>query len=581
MYPSMWKRANIIPIHKKGDRQCKRNYRPVSLLPIFGKIFEKLVFDVIYSHLTENDLLTPQQSGFRPGDSTINQLLYITHRIYSAFDEIPNKETRAVFLDLSKAFDRVWHEGLLYKLECKGISGKLLALLSNFLANREQRVLLNGKSSDWKKITAGVPQGSVLGPLFFLIYINDIVENITSDIRLFADDTSIFSVVKNGITSADELNRDLERLRLWAWQWKMHFNSEKTEEVLFSTKRARLDHPVLVLGTEVIERKVEHKHLGVILDAKLNFQSHVREAISKARKGIGMIKYLSKYVSRDVLDQMYKLYVRPHLDYGDILYHKHDPEITSNITKWLEQTQYLAALAVTGAWRGTSRQRLYEELGWESLYQRRWYRRLCHFFNLRKSASPSYLFELIPSERAVTYNFRSSRTYDQNSGRTTRFSNTYFSNTLSEWNLLGNEITSANSISEFKRKLLAVFRPPKKLTYNLHDIVGVRNLTKLRVRFSALNEHRFRHNFDCLSPICDCGYGEEENEHFLLHCPLFANERKDLFDQLAEIPGLNISGLDSDVLCSTLLFGSSDLNVIENRIVLDATISFINRTGRF
>ena len=119
------------------------------------------------------------------------------------------------------------------------------------------------------------------------------------------------------------------------------------------------------------------------------------------------------------------------------------------------------------------------------------------------------------------------------------------------------------------------------MTYNLHDIVGVRNLTKLRVRFSALNEHRFRHNFDCPSPICDCGYGEEENEHFLLHCPLFANERKDLFDQLAEIPGLNISGLDSDVLCSTLLFGSSDLNVIENRIVLDATISFINRTGRF
>ena len=132
-----------------------------------------------------------------------------------------------------KAFDRVWHEGLLYKLECSGISGNLLRLISNFLSNRGQRVLLNGKSSEWKRISVGVPQGSVLGSLFFLVYINDIVENINSGIKLFADDTSLFSVVESSIRTANDLNRDLEKVRLWAWQRKMKFNTDKTEEVIF------------------------------------------------------------------------------------------------------------------------------------------------------------------------------------------------------------------------------------------------------------------------------------------------------------------------------------------------------------
>ena len=123
----------------------------------------------------------------------------------------------------------------------------------------------------------------------------------------------------------------------------------------------------------------EHKHLGMISDSKLDFSADVKEAIVKARRGIGMIRYMAKYVSKDVRDQIYKLYVRRHLDYGDILYHKHDPEFTLDMTKRLERIQNSAALAVSGAWRGTNNDRLYEELGWETLYYRRWYRRLCHF----------------------------------------------------------------------------------------------------------------------------------------------------------------------------------------------------------
>ena len=141
--PTFW------PIHKKENRQLKKNYRPISLLPICGKIFEKLMFDAIYKFLCENQLLTPSQSGFRPGDSTINQLLSITHKIYSASEEFLSRETRAVFLDISKAFDKVWHDGLLFKLKSYGISGCLFTIIKDFLNNRNQRVVLNGKSSIW------------------------------------------------------------------------------------------------------------------------------------------------------------------------------------------------------------------------------------------------------------------------------------------------------------------------------------------------------------------------------------------------------------------------------------------------
>ena len=218
IYPSLWKKANVIHIHKKDSRRCKTTYRPISLLPIFGKLYEKIIFDSVYSHIRQNGLLTLHQSGFQPGDSTINQLLSITHQIYCTFDNVPSLETCAVFLDLSKAFDRVWHKGLLYKLECSGISGKLLTLLRSFLINRQQRVVLNGKNSGWLTVTSGVPQGSVLGSLFFLVYINDLVDGVQNDIKLFADDTSIFTVVKDKDEATETLNQDLERVRLWAWQ---------------------------------------------------------------------------------------------------------------------------------------------------------------------------------------------------------------------------------------------------------------------------------------------------------------------------------------------------------------------------
>ena len=170
-FPEAWKRANVVPIHKKNSKNLKQNYRPISLLPIFGKIFEKLIFNSLYQHLNVNGLLNPNQSVFHPGDSTINQLLSIVHTISAAFNCNPTLDVRSVFLDISKAFDRVWHKGLIYKLRRCGVSGNLLSVIQSFLANIKQRTILNGKTSEWGNISAGVPQGSILGPIYLRTYL--------------------------------------------------------------------------------------------------------------------------------------------------------------------------------------------------------------------------------------------------------------------------------------------------------------------------------------------------------------------------------------------------------------------------
>ena len=194
-FPCDWKKANIVRLHKKGDKQTLKNYRPVSLLPICGKIFERLIFNEMFRFFLDNKLISTNHSGFKPGDSCIDQLLSITHEIYRSFDD--ELEVRSVFLDVSKAFDKIWHEGVIFKLKQNGISGDILNILTDFLGNRKQRVVLNGQVSTWTSVNAGVPQGSILGPLLFLIYINDLSDNLSSNVKLSADDTTLFSVIND------------------------------------------------------------------------------------------------------------------------------------------------------------------------------------------------------------------------------------------------------------------------------------------------------------------------------------------------------------------------------------------------
>ena len=240
---------------------------------------------------------------------TKNQRRLFTHDIYNAFEH--HHDTRAVFLDISKAFDK----GFLLKLKSNGISGHFLNLFSDFLDERYQRTVLNGKSSDWKWITVGVPQLSVLEPLLSLIYVNAPTDNILSLVKLFADDTTVFNVVFDSYISAEVLNQNLRAVQDWAYQWKMSFNPNPTkqaEQVIFSTKVSKVEHPAIYFNSSEVVTVPHQKHIGLILDEALNFAEHIKEAIIKAIRGIGITRFLSKYVYRGVLDQMYQLYVRPH-----------------------------------------------------------------------------------------------------------------------------------------------------------------------------------------------------------------------------------------------------------------------------
>ena len=236
-----------------------------------------------------------------------------------------------------------------------------------------------------------------MGPLLFLIYINALAENLSSNPKLFANDTSLFSVVRDLNTSAIEINNDLKKIEAWAHQWKMSFNLDslkQAQEAIFSRKRNKPHHPDIIFNGHPVKKSSHQKHLGMFLDSKLDFDEHVKKVFEKTSKSIGLIRKLRDFLPRPSLLQIYKSFVRPHLDYGDIMY---DKAFIWSFQKKLESIQYNAALTITGAIRGTSRQKIYSLLGLESIQDRRWYRKLCVFYKILNNMSPIYLSDIIPS----------------------------------------------------------------------------------------------------------------------------------------------------------------------------------------
>ena len=241
----------------------------------------------MYDFLSDNNLLSPNQSTFRSGDSCINQLLSINHEILNAFDK--GLEVRGIFLDISKAFDKVWHDGLTFKLRQNGISGDI-NILRDFLRNRTQRVVLNGQCSSWADVSAGVPQGSILGPLLFLIYINDLSNGLKSECEIFADGSSLFSVFHDINTTVSDLNEDLEKICSWTFKWKMNFNpgpNKQAQEITFSRKKTTSLHSVVHFDNKPVKSTQIHKHLGMILDSNLAYNKPLKS--TQIHKHLGMM----------------------------------------------------------------------------------------------------------------------------------------------------------------------------------------------------------------------------------------------------------------------------------------------------
>ena len=319
--PVTMKLAKVVPIYKSKDKQMLNNYCPISLLPIFSKILEKVIHHKLFNFLDINNTLFSSQYGFRKNHSTVNAVTELVSHVIKAMDRKEN--TIGVFLDLSKAFDTVNHNIMLRKLEFYGIRGIALQWFKHYLSGRKQYVMFNNTQSSMQYITCGVPQGSVLGPLLFLIYINDIPNCLKhSKSIVFADDTTIFTSCNNMNTLYNNMNGDLANLINWFKANKLSLNIAKTNYILFrSSKFVNLgDNLKLYAGANEIIRNVRCKFLGIVIDDKLCWLDHINSINIKLSRSLYILNSVKNMLPNFILRQIYYTMVQPYLTYGIILW---------------------------------------------------------------------------------------------------------------------------------------------------------------------------------------------------------------------------------------------------------------------
>ena len=295
-FPDSWKIARVTPIFKEGDKCERSNYRPISVLPVIARLFEKLVFDQLYWYFDENGFLSLDHSGFRALHSTVTSLPKCTDNWYSGLDT--GQMTGLIFIDLKKAFDTVDHEILCKKLYLYGVQNRELAWFKSFLSNRKQFARVNGAGSKIEEIDIGVPQGSCLGPLLFLVYINDLPIAIkNSKTSMYADDASIYRCSKDMPQLNKEINKDLEKLDEWLIGNKLSLNVAKTHSMLIASQqkhkslsRSDIRFEPKIRGKE-IEIRSKAKYLGVQIDDHLNWKEHTKAVSAKVSRAIGFLKY--------------------------------------------------------------------------------------------------------------------------------------------------------------------------------------------------------------------------------------------------------------------------------------------------
>ena len=367
-FPDPWKIARVSPIFKDVDKTEKSNFRPISVLPVVSRLFEKLVFNQLYQYLNDNCFINSNQSGFKELHSTVTCLFENTDDWYSGIDT--ENLADMVFVDLKKALDTVDHQILCGKLESYGALLRELAWFGSYLSNRVQYCRINGVDSQIENINIGVPQGSCLGPLRFLVYINDLPRAIkNSTTSMYADDMSLFLKSKDLSRLNEALNEDLSRLHAWLISSKLSLNVAKTQSMLVSTKAERkaLDKSnqnlqVSINGTEVeVVRKI--KLLGVFLDNSLDWKDQVQAVSLKVSRGLGILKHAKIFLPFSDLTSLYTSIVEPHFRYCCSVW---GCAGTTEINR-LQKLQNRAARIVTNSSFDTPSNQLIEKLGWKTI----------------------------------------------------------------------------------------------------------------------------------------------------------------------------------------------------------------------
>jgi hypothetical protein len=315
VFPDRWKTAHVIPIFKSGDRSRCDNYRPISILSYFAKLFESLVNTQLYNHL--KPLISEKQHGFIKGRSTVTNLLVYKNYLCKSF--ATRGQVDSIYTDFSKAFDKVNHRLLRNTLASYGIHGSLLRWLASYLKKRSQLVALRGYTSSPIDVTSGVPQGSHLGPLLFVVFINDLIKNISSDCLLYADDLKIFRTIKSS-EDCDILQNDLNAVSHWSKANLMYLNIEKCFVITFTNKHQGIVNDYSIDG-QVLKRTYIAKDLGIIFDSQLSFRVHYQEMVTKANQLLGFILRSTKDFKRiHSILYLFNTLIRSILEYGSVIW---------------------------------------------------------------------------------------------------------------------------------------------------------------------------------------------------------------------------------------------------------------------
>jgi hypothetical protein len=460
--PSDWKEANITPIFKKGCKSDASNYRPVSLTSVPCKLMERMIRDVMMKHLLDNDLLHKGQHGFMPGKSCTTNLLETLDKITESLND--NYLVVMVLLDLAKAFDSVPHNELIEKLKAYGIDGNLIIWLTDFLKGRKQRVVMGDVTTEWVEVLSGVPQGSVLGPLLFAIFINDIPDLLNNLCKLFADDSKLIGVVRSDV-DVTKMQSDLDKLVEWSKINKMSFNAKKCKVMTFGKYPPGVTQPIrLTMGdntneAHVLEEVTEERDLGVIWQNNLKWSEHVNRSCTMAYMKLGMLRRTFKtWSNTKTFKTLYTTFVRPHLEYAVPVWNS----LNKKDIKKIEKVQKTATKMVPQLKHLPYEERL-RIIGITSLEERRTRGDLIQMFKIHNRINKVELSSLNtccknnyaqicgPAE-AVVKRRPSVRIVKEFIKKCT-VRETFFTNRLAEmWNNLPDNIVEAKTVNGFKAR---------------------------------------------------------------------------------------------------------------------------------